>query len=194
VNFDWPTVKSSIRKELYADDEAVVITVADLADLASSKPIGPIPTKLDWNVLGADDFERLIFALISAESGYENPEWLTQTRAADRGRDLSVFRVVRDRLAGTLRSRVIIQCKHWRARSVSLNEMVSVVAQMDLWRPPPVDVLVVATSGRFTTDAIDWTEKRNLSGQAPRVETWPESHLEMVLAERPAVIAQFGLR
>jgi hypothetical protein len=32
---------------------------------------------------------------------------------------------------------------------------------MTLWEPPKVNVLVVATTGRFTTDAIAWIEKHN---------------------------------
>lgn len=194
VSFDWPAVKADIRKDLYAEDEAIPVSVADLGELVASKPSGPIPTRLNWAVLDEDGFERLIFSLISKEPGYENPEWLTQTKARDRGRDLSVTRVARDRLAGTLRSRVIIQCKHWQSQSVSLKDVTAIVAQMDLWAPPQVDVLIIATSGRFTTDAIDWIERHNQSGRAPRVEMWADSHLEMVLAERPALIGQFQLR
>jgi hypothetical protein len=68
------------------------------------------------------------------------------------------------------------------------------MAEMSLWQPPKVDILVVATSGRFTTDAIDFIEKHNQSDRALRIEMWPESHLERLLAEWPALIAEFGLR
>jgi Restriction endonuclease len=89
---------------------------------------------------------------------------------------------------------VIIQCKHWLSRSVSLPDVQSAAAQTDLWTDPPVQVLVLATSGRFTTDAVQWTETKNHRGSMPRIEMWPESHLESLLAARPALIAQFHLR
>ena len=66
--------------------------------------------------------------------------------------------------------------------------------KLRLWQPPRVDVLIVATSGRFTTDAIDWAERHNQSDQAIRIELWPESHLEQLLTQRPDLIAEFGLR
>ena len=59
---------------------------------------------------------------------------------------------------------------------------------MALWQNPPVDVLVIATSGRFTSDAVTWIERHNETGVQPQM--WPESHLERVLAARPALIAE----
>lgn len=55
-------------------------------------------------------------------------------------------------------------------------------------------MLIVAASVRFTTDAVDWVERHNQSDQAIRIELWPESHLEQLLAQRPHLIAEFGLR
>lgn len=65
---------------------------------------------------------------------------------------------------------------------------------MALWNAPRVDVLVVATSGRFTADAVEWVETANAAGAPPRIEMWSESHLECLLASRPALIAEVGLR
>ncbi|HEY0837141.1 MAG TPA: restriction endonuclease [Azospirillum sp.] len=191
---DWPKVKDGLRKGLYGTNEPLPVDVDDLADVVAAKPRGAISTKLAWNRLDAEDFERLLFALISGEPGYENPEWLMRTNAPDRGRDLSVTRVVVDGLAGTLRLRVVIQCKHWLEKSVSLPDVAGAKEQMSLWSDPRVDVLVVATSGRFTADAVQWTEKHNAAAQSPRIEMWPESHLERLLAARPALIAEFCLR
>jgi hypothetical protein len=117
-----------------------------------------------------------------------------QTRAADKGRDLSVTRVVQDGLSGTQRYRVIIQCKHWTSRSVGFFDVSATKDQMALWPNPRVDVLVIATSGRFTADAVSWIEQHNANGHAPRIEMWAESHLERLLAARPGTIAEFGLR
>jgi hypothetical protein len=191
---DWPKVKDGLRKGLYGANDPIPISIEDLGSLVASKPHGIITTKLSWSKLNAEDFERLIFALISTGQGYENPEWLMTTNAPDRGRDLSVVRVLTDPLCGTLRQRVVIQCKHWLTKSVALQDVAAAKEQMGLWGEPRVDVLIVVTSGRFTTDAVQWTEKHNASSNALRIEMWPESHLERLLASRPALIAEFGLR
>lgn len=191
---DWPEVKGTLRKGLYGVNEAVPVQVEDLSTLVAARPTGPITTALAWPKIDDQTFERLIFTLISDTPGYENPEWLMQTRAPDRGRDLSVTRVIQDELSGTMRHRVVIQCKHWMSRSVSLSDVSSTKEQMALWPNPRVDVMIVATSGRFTADAVTWVEQHNGNGGLPRIEMWPESHLERLLAARPAIIAEFSLR
>ena len=112
---DWLPIKDRLRKNLYGENEPLPVEVADLSDIVATKPKGAVTTALQWNKLDDDNFERLLFALIGSEPGYENPEWLMRTRAPDRGRDLSVTRVIVDGLSGTSRQRVIIQCKHWLA-------------------------------------------------------------------------------
>ena len=193
-NTDWPQVKDGLRKGLYGANEPLPVSVQDLGDLVSAKPRGAIATELAWSKLDDEEFERLIFSLISDTPGYENPEWLMQTRAPDRGRDLSVWRVIKDELAGTQRFRVVIQCKHWTSRSVAVPDAAGAKEQMVLWSDPKVDVLVIATSGRFTADAVTWIEKHNATGSSPRIEMWAESHLERLLAARPGLIAEFSLR
>lgn len=194
LKFDWPQVKAGLSKGLYDQNEPVPVGVDDLGTLAASHPTGPVATKLKWEALSAEDFERLLFALISSAKGYENPEWLMHTNAPDRGRDLSVTRVVDDPLGGVMRSRVLIQCKHWNTKSVSVGDISELKDQITHWEPPKVDVLVIATSGRFTSDAVAFIEKQNAGDRALRVEMWPESHLERLLATRPALISEFGLR
>lgn len=194
IEHDWPSVKAGLRESLYGDKEPVPIEIVDLGELTRNKPKGPVATKLLWENLTEEDFERLLFALISSEVGYENPEWLMNTNAPDKGRDLSVYRVYTDSLGGTLRQRVIIQCKHWLRKSVGANEIAVLRGQMKIWEPPRVDVHVIATSGRFTSDAVTIIEKHNQSDSALRIEMWAESHLERLLASRPAIIAQFSLR
>ncbi len=194
VSVDWPAVKDGLRKGLYGAHDPVPVEVQDLGSLVASRPTGPVATGLSWNRLSDESFERLIFEMIATASGYENAEWLMKTRAPDRGRDLSVNRVIRDELAGTARLRVVIQCKHWLSRSVGLSDVATAKDQAALWDKPPVAVLVVATSGRFTTDAVSWVEAHNLKGVAPSIEMWPDSKLERILAARPGLIAEFGLR
>jgi len=64
---------------------------------------------------------------------------------------------------------------------------------MALWEPPPVHGLVIATSGRFTTDAVDWIERHNNRDARPRIEMWAHTHLELLLARRPDIAAAAGL-
>lgn len=194
VQHDWPAVSAGLRKAMYGDNEAVPVDVEDLGALVNQRPRGPVATRLKWESLRDDDFERLVFVLISSVSGYQNPEWLMRTNAPDRGRDLSVYRVHEDALSGTTRFRTIIQCKHWQSKSVGVSEIAILKEQMKLWEPPRVDICVIASSGRFTSDAVASIEKHNASDSALRIEMWPESHLERLLAMRPAIIAEFGLR
>jgi len=191
---DWPAVKFGITQSLYENDEPLPIEAKDLGDLVTSDLSGDVVTALKWESLNEDGFERLLFSLISRTPRYENPEWLTRTNAPDKGRDLSVYRIIDDPLGGIRRHRVIIQCKHWLTKSVGLPDVGSAKDQMSIWEPPLVDVLTIATSGRFTTDAIDFVEKHNQRHGGPRIEMWAENHLEKLLASRPALIGEFGLR
>jgi hypothetical protein len=192
---DWPSIRGDLEAALYAEREPLEVGVSDLGSLANEQPQGRVSAALDWSALAKDeDFERLVFSLISHSNGYENPTWLTKTNAPDRSRDLSVDRVIEDALGGTLRQRVIIQCKHWLSRSIAVGDVAPAVAAMSLWEPPPVDVLVVATTGRFSSDAVVWIEKHNHDGKRPRIEMWPSSHLELILAERSALVSDFRLR
>lgn len=191
---DWPTVKEALRADLYGQHDPIPVEAADLGEVVAAHPKGPVPTKLDWSVLSDDDFERLIFLLIADTAGYENPEWLQQTHAPDRGRDLSVTKVDSDPLAGVRRYRVIIQCKHWLSKSVGAPDVNAARGQMELWQPPRVDGLVIATTGRFTADAIVLVEQHNQADRALHISMWPDSHLERLLAARPHLIGQFRLR
>lgn len=191
---DWPAVRAALRSNLYADNEPVPIGVTDLADVVAARPKGHVATKLAWSSLPDEDFERLMFSLISDSPGYENPEWLQHTKASDKGRDLSVWYVENDPLAGVRRSRIIIQCKHWLSRSVSSTDISGTRDQMELWQPPRVDRLIFATTGRFTADAISLVERHNQSDRALTICMWPDSHLERLLAARPHLIGQFMLR
>jgi len=102
--------------------------------------------------------------------------------------------VIHDSLGGTTRHRVIIQCKHWGDTSIAVADIATLKEQVKLWDKPRVDVLVVATTGRFSADAVATIEAHNASDSGLKIEMWPESHLERLLAARPALIADFGLR
>jgi Restriction endonuclease len=193
ADHDWPDVKPRIEKALYADREPLPVPMVDLGTLAAARPAGPVPTELDFSGLDDETFERLIFSLLTTTEGYENATWLMETRAPDRGRDLSVDRVNADALTGVTRDRVIVQCKAWK-KSLSPTECAAALAPLPLWQPPPIDVLVIATTGRFSADAVAWIEKHNNEGKRPRIQLWANSTLELMLASRSDLVTRFDLR
>lgn len=56
-----------------------------------------------------------------------------------------------------------------------------------------MNVLIIATSGRFTSDAVAWIEQHNHAGERPITEMWPDSQFETLLAERPHLVAESDL-
>jgi len=68
IHLDWPAVRSGLRRSLYGEKEPVPVEIADIGDLVKDKPAGPVATKLLWDRLGDEEFERLVFALISART------------------------------------------------------------------------------------------------------------------------------
>ena len=191
---DWPAVKKGLYEIVYGQNAPVRVETNDLSALVAAKPSGAVATKLKWENLIDEEFERLIFCLILGADGYENPKWQTRTNAPERGQDLSVTRVQQDSLSGTFRSEVIIQCKHWLKKSVNPNDVSHALVQMKVREPNTVDVLIIATSGRITDNADVFVKNHNRSKQAPYIELWTESHLEHLLALRPHLITKFQLR
>jgi hypothetical protein len=165
-----------------------------LSEAVPYVPRRAVTERLNWSAITDEQFERLMFTLIGETYGYENPQWLQQTNAVDRGRDLSVVKIENDPLGGVRRHRIIVQCKHWLSRSVGIAEVSNLRAQMELWTPPRVDGLILATTGRFTADAIAFIERHNQEDRALHISMWADSHLEMLLAARPHLIGHFNLR
>ena len=155
-----------------------------LAGLLDRSIVARVPAyvePIDWAGVTDDEFERRIFSLVRSAEGYSSVAWLTHTRAPDRGRDMTAVKTVVDSLGSVRHLNVVIQCKHWRSRSVSLSDVSSLISQMVL-APNTVDELIIATSGWFTNDAVEFVEKRNAGRSMPRVEMWPCSHLEYLLS------------
>jgi hypothetical protein len=194
VTMDWPSVRAEIEAWTFDGDDPIEVGVDDLGLLVAAKPSGPVPAALDWSRLDSEQFERLVFELIRSADGYENTNWLMKTNAPDRGRDIETYRVITDSLAGVRRTRVIVQCKHWQSKSIGPSEIEACVVSARLWRDPPVDAVIVATSGRYTTDAVSFVEMRRAQQDVPTVELWAENDVEMMLARRPHIAAEFGLR
>ncbi len=157
-------------------------------------PMRRVGLELAWKKINADTFERLIFQLLTEAEGYENVDWLMHTNAPDHGRDVSAIRLRRDPLSGHTAQRVAIQCKHWLGRPVRAVDVNQSIVSLSHWQNPPFDVLVIATSGRFTSDAVAWVERHNSSGMRPIIEIWNDARLEVLLNERPHLIAGYELR
>lgn len=143
---DRPAVKAEIAQRAFDQLEPIPVDVPNLAKLVAAAASGRASTALNWSAVDEERFERLIFDLLGDAEGCENPQWLMQTRAPDRARDLSVFRVRQDELSGASSERVIVQCKHWLSKSVTDTDVSDALTKMSHWEPPPVDVLIVATS------------------------------------------------
>lgn len=185
LNHDWPSVRAALI-DLVFDGEPLVVSVDDLGELVRSQPTGSVTSELPWEKLDPETFERLIFDLLRTADGYENTQWLMKTNAPDRGRDLSTDRVTSDKLSGTKRIHILIQCKCWINRSINVPDILALLAETELW-DRPFAVVIIATPGRFTQDAVDWQEKRESKGGFPAVEFWPGSHLEHLIASRSSL-------
>lgn len=191
---DWPSVKLDVEAAVYPDVDPLPGAEADLGVAAREHLSGGVLVQLAWEVLTDERFERLLFDILRTAPDYENVQWLTRTNAPDRGRDLSADKISRDSTGLMRKERVIIQAKHWLTKSVSATDVNDIVGQCQLWEPPAVHFLVIATSGRFTSDAVDWIEKHNLAAKRPFVDLWPENRLESLLAANPHIAVAHGLR
>lgn len=192
--YDWPSVRTDIESAGLSDADPIPVVGIDLGAAAAAHPAGSASTGLAWTKVTDDGFERILYDLLGGLSGYQNVQWLMKTRAPDRGRDLSLERVIVDG-SGTVRTeRVIVQAKHWMSKSVAPADVTGTLAALSLWEPPPVQWVLIATSGRFTSDAVAVVEKHNADGNRPSIELWPESRLETLLAQRPDLVAAHGLR
>lgn len=194
--WDIPTYRRGIH-----DPESMLWHLLTVRALNLSDPMSFAPavrrrdaTSLRWSEINHETFERLIFTMVDEAQGYEEVRWLMRTHAPDHGRDISATRILKDSLSGYRHFRVVIQCKHWLSKSVTDKDISNELVSVGHWENPPVDVLIMATSGRFTADAVTWTERTNARGQRPYVELWSDAHLESLLSERQHLIVAFKLR
>ena len=192
---DWPEVRASLETlGLSEFDPIPVDTSLDLGTAAAARPTGSVSTDLLWSALDDDGFERVLYDVLRDLDGYQNVQWLMKTRAPDRGRDLSLERVTHDASGITRQELVIVQAKHWTTKSVTPVAVQESLASLSTWEPPVVRTLIIATSGRFTADAVAVVERHNDAGNRPHVEMWPDSRLESLLAQRPDIVALHRLR
>ncbi len=192
--FDWPSVRPDVEAAARNDDGPLPVPKLDLGVAASGTLTGTATSALPWDRLDDSAFERLLYDLLRDLPNHQNVLWVQKTRAADRGRDLSCERVTATGAETTRTERMIVQAKHWLSKSVGSNDIGNTVTSMALLSGPTVRILVFATSGTFTSDALSWVEQHNEKALPPYIELWAHSHLESLLASRPAIAAAHGLR
>lgn len=194
ADMDWPDIRSNLESMGLTELDPLPVSAIDLGQAARSHPTGGVSTDLAWANLDDEGFERVLYDLLRNLADYQNVQWLMKTRAPDRGRDLSLERVIRDASGLVRTERVIVQAKHLTSRSVGPIDMQESLARLSLWEPPVVRALIIATSSRFTSDAIGVMEKHNNDGKTPLIELWPNSQLESLLARRPDLVEAHSLR
>ena len=190
---DWPSVKADIESGASAETDPLPVPAIDLGQAAADNPTGSVTTSLAWDHLDDDGFERLLYDLLRDVPEHENVQWMTKTRATDRGRDLSLDRMLKDGSGGVRSERVVVQAKHWLSKSVGPDDVQNTLARVQIFRPK-FRALLVITSGRFSIDAVAYAEQHNEIGMAPFIDLWPDSKLETLLALRPGMVAAYNLR
>ncbi len=141
---DLPDIWGSLNEIIYHKEEPLHIGIESLDDIEGEEiPSKLVIKSLKWNNLNDDSFERIIYNLISSTSNYENPKWLTKTRAADKGRDLSVDKIVHDDLVDTQRFKVIIQCKHWLSKSLNVEDIIVSKEKIKNLEPPKIEIFIL---------------------------------------------------
>lgn len=191
---DWPSVLEDIDAAKIGDEDPIPVPDIDLGVASAARPTGAASTALNWAALEPDGFERLLYDLLRNLDGYQNVMWPTKTNAPDRGRDLSLEQVISGPGGTTRTDRVLVQAKHYKSKSVSPSDVQESLASLSLWEPPVIRTLIIATSSRFTSDAIGVIERHNEQGNQPYIEMWPDSHLEALLAQQPQLAITHGLR
>jgi hypothetical protein len=194
ADHDWPSVRADVEAGAFADTDPLPVPSIDLGAAAAGELTGDVTVALPWERLDDDGFERLLFDLLRSYRNHQNVQWLMKTRAPDRGRDLSFERRLPDATGGVRIERVMVQAKHWLTKSVSPADIAATLAVVGQWEPPVIRGLIIATSGRFTQDAVAAAERHNDKGLLPLIELWPESKLEMLLSQKPGIAAGHGLR
>ena len=79
----WPSVREALSAGLYGEFDPIPVDASDLGEVVSEHPIGSVSTRLKWSALCDEEFERLVYQLISEARGYDNVQWLQVTTRPD---------------------------------------------------------------------------------------------------------------
>lgn len=148
-----------------------------------------IPASVPWSELTGEALEELVYWLLDS-MGARDLEWRAGgrgTTAADGGRDLrATFYVPLP--DGEIDSQV------WWVQAKGTSTTVSkadVIEFLNLGKASPgVDVLVMASNGRFTNPTRDIVREHNAAASPPRLNLWDRDTLIKHLKQHPSVVAQ----
>lgn len=191
---DWPSVQLDIDAAKVGEVDPIPVPDIDLGDIGKTELTGHATTILNWAAINPEQFERLLFDIFNDLDGYQNVQLLMNTNAPDRGRDISLERVVPDSSGSIRTERVIVQAKHYTSKPVAAVDVHSSLASLPTWEPPVIRFLIIATSNAFSADAVLVIDKHNDNGTRPQIEMWPASKLELLLSQRPKLAITYGLR
>src|SRR6185437_14681359 len=131
--FDWPSIRPDVEAAAFTDTDPLPVPNIDLGQAAAGHLTGTATITLPWERLDDDGFERLLYDLLRAFPDHQNVQLLMHTRAPDRGRDLSMERVLQTSTGEIRTERVIVQAKHWLKRSVSVPDVAATLATVKMW-------------------------------------------------------------
>jgi hypothetical protein len=194
AEMDWPSVKPDILAAVYTEVDPLPVPSIDLGTAAAAGASGDVTTRIDWSKISSEEFERLLADLLSALPGYQNVMWVTKHNAPDGGRDLTAEKVYSDSGGLVRTDRVIVQAKHHTATSLSHADLAHMLADLQLLEPPPVDWLIVATTGALTARAHEFVERHNNSRTRPFIDMWAEHRLTGIVTQKPGLVAAYRLR
>lgn len=69
---DWPSVRRDIDAAIYPDVEPLQSEDVDLGELATSAVQGAVTVRLKWELLDAEDFERVVYDVLLDAPEYQN--------------------------------------------------------------------------------------------------------------------------
>lgn len=131
-------------------------------------------------------FENLTYDLLRS-GDLTNVSW--RTPGADGGRDIEGFYTERDPSGYTKRARWLIECKRYSS-TVSWPVVWEKVAYGD---SGDADVLLLATSSKFSTRCIDEIEKWNALNRRPAIRVWPVHELLFRLSLKIEIAQKYNL-
>lgn len=192
--YDWPSILQALDQIAYSEFDPIEVTAGELNDYADLTFSGNVVTSINLDSLTAEDFESLMFDVLSSIPNYVNVSIPLKTNAPDQGKDITFSLRVQTGFGGELLEPGVLQAKHWKATSVSVNDIADTLNHVPLWGPPHIRQLIFATSGKFTSDAVQLVQKHNNQGtHGVHIEIWERNKLEFILMKMPEIVQKYRL-
>lgn len=144
-----------------------------------------LPSDIPWSTLKDEELEELVYWLLDS-MGAKDLSWRVGGRTAnapDGGRDIEATMYSPDATGVPAPAQWWVEAK---GRS-STVEKAAVTHAATNALGHTVDVLTVATNGRFTNPTRDWVEAFNRTHPRPHVQLWDRHELERLVGAHPLV-------